>query len=46
VCLGYGLIEYARGKHRPCHRCVGSGRCWLCQALTIRDLGRPPELTP
>jgi len=46
VCLGYGVIEYERGKHRTCRRCYGSGKCAECQPVTVQDLGHPPELTP
>jgi hypothetical protein len=45
VCLGYGLLDIAKGEVAPCHRCYGTGRCWLCQEISLGDLGDPPELS-
>jgi hypothetical protein len=45
VCLGTGLIELERGKFNPCHRCYGSGVCFLCRPIQLAQVGQPPSLT-
>jgi hypothetical protein len=46
VCLGFGVLDIAKNTVAPCHRCFGTGKCWLCQDLSLEDLGRPPALDP
>jgi len=46
VCLGHGVNEKSRGRFEQCHRCFGSGKCPWCQVVAVRDLGKPPIITP
>ena len=43
VCGGTGLIEVRQhGRFLTCHRCYGSGKCFLCQEIAIKDIEAPP----
>ena len=44
VCLGTGLVEARTTGIFACHRCYGSGRCSLCQPISVTDVGRTPPL--
>ena len=44
VCIGSGLIDHREAGVVPCRRCYGSGICYVCQQIPIKDLGRTPTL--
>ena len=44
VCMGTGLLDSRETGVAPCHRCYGSGICFVCQKIPIRELGHPPML--
>ena len=46
VCLGTGLLDNRNDAPRPCHRCFASGDCFMCQTITIEDVGQSPVLSP
>jgi hypothetical protein len=44
VCGGTGLLDNRETGVEPCHRCFGSGICYVCQPIQISELGRAPAL--
>jgi hypothetical protein len=44
VCLGYGVYDVAKGQVVECHRCFGTGKCWICQDVTRKHRAEPPVL--
>jgi hypothetical protein len=46
VCTGHGVIDVRTSKGGkgvdPCRRCYGSGKCGLCQNISMQDIELPP----
>jgi hypothetical protein len=40
VCLGFGAYDAAKGVVTECHRCYGTGKCYLCREVDVADASK------